>query len=242
MNWTLLTVLLTSAIALAPNANADGFPKPTLVNVPLEHVFMPSGFDDNDNAQIVIHGEFPSTCYKAAKPQVRVDRKSHTIAISARAYVYTGCFCAEVMVPFSQTIDLGVLGDGEQRIVELDDKGKLRKERFMNISRSMSSAPDDFLYAPVKQVIVDRTVSPAGLILTGTFPNDCMTLGKVKVLTRKKDIIEVLPIADYAENRKCKAVSRPFVHRIRLKSEPTGDVLIHVRALNGQSLNQVERF
>ena len=40
--------------------------------IPIEHVYIPSGFDDNDNVEIVITGFLPNLCHKSPSAKVRV--------------------------------------------------------------------------------------------------------------------------------------------------------------------------
>lgn len=225
-------------------ANGGPFPAPELVKIPADDLFAPPGFDDNDNVQVVVHGQLINTCYKVAPPTVNVDRAHHLITVSAQAYVYPGCWCLQVLVPFTQTIDLGILPAGHYQVVEYNKAGTLIHQASLPVSVAITSNPDDALYAPVKNAKVDLGApgSAKTLVLGGTFSSDCMELQEVKVLHRLPNIIEVLPIAAYKTGSECKPSPQPFEARVTLPETVPGDTLIYVRSLNGQALSIVEPF
>ena len=59
-----LLFLVLPNFATAADADGDSAFKPEIVNIPLNKVYVPVGFDDNDRVQIVVEGDFPNTCYK----------------------------------------------------------------------------------------------------------------------------------------------------------------------------------
>src|SRR4051812_23862670 len=87
--------LVTANIALASGS------APRLVRAPVEKVYAPFGFDDNDNSEVVIHGHFPNTCYKTGPATALVDSNAKTITIDAQSYLYGGV-CAQMVVPYIQ--------------------------------------------------------------------------------------------------------------------------------------------
>lgn len=227
-------------------ALADGgaFPAPELTKILSENVFVPQGFDDNDNVQLIVHGQLINTCYKAAPPLVEVDRARHLITVSAQSYVYSGCWCLEVLAPITQTVDLGLLPAGKYRVVESDLSGRLIHDVSLPVAVSASAAPDDLLYAPVKQARLESstTNSKKTLVLSGAFSSSCLEMQEVKVLSRTPHILEVLPIAAYKAGSDCKPKTRPFEVRVNLPSVEPGDTLVYVRSLNGQAISLVEPF
>ena len=239
------TMLATAFIGLlgatvSPAAMAaPGLPLPQLVPIPSEQVFAPPGFDDNDNVQIVIHGELINTCYKAAHAHVTVDRDKKLITVVPQAYVYDGEWCLSVLVPFTDTVDLGILPAGQYHVVEYT-QGRMVHDVILPIAQAKTASPDDYLYAPVKNAILKTGASGQELVLSGTFASDCMELQDVKVLYRTPHIIEVLPIASYKTGTTCDQNPRPFETDVKLPAVDPGETLIYVRSLNGQAINVVE--
>ncbi len=58
--------LLILPLLGASFARADEPAAPPLVSVTVRAVYAPSGFDDNDEAQVVLDGFLPNTCYRLA--------------------------------------------------------------------------------------------------------------------------------------------------------------------------------
>jgi len=80
--------------------------------------------------------------------------------------------------------------------------------------------------------------------LKGRLPGSCTRLKEVKVITRKANIVEVLPIIDSGSARDSAAGC--FENFVGFEKEipvnlPAwkGRALFHVRSLNGQALNKV---
>lgn len=224
-------------------ARAEPLPMPELVGVQSDQIFAPPGFDTNDVAQIVVHGMYPNTCYRAAAPEVAIDRVLKAITVAPQAYLRTSCWCAPVRVAFTQPIELGMLPPGKYRVIEFDGQGKVLHETSLSISTSDTTASDDFLYAPVKNVQVIQVGADRELLLSGTFTSDCMEIQEVKTLHRTANVIEVLPITSYKTGTTCNNSSqRPFEVRVKLPATEPGQTLFHVRLLNGQAINLVETF
>ncbi|MGK5085240.1 hypothetical protein WDW37_18280 [Bdellovibrionota bacterium FG-1] len=221
---------------------ASDFPKPELVRVASERIFAPPGFDDNDNAQLVVHGNLINTCYKAASPAVEVDQQQRKISITPQSYVYFSSWCLNVTVPFTQTIDLGVLQAGTYQIVEINRQDQEIPRGTLSVAPARSASADDVLYAPIKNVRVEKVGLTAEVIISGVMSNRCMFVQKVKVLNRVQGIIEVLPIAGYRSGMACQGNPRPFEASAPLPEGASGNTLIHVRSLNGQSINDVEEL
>jgi len=165
------------------------------------------------------------------------------VTVKPQAYVRSGCWCADVRVPFTQAIDLGPLEAGKYRVVEIDDQKRVLRETSLTIEGAeASAATDNLLYAPVKNAVLTQSATGNQLVLSGAFPSSCMELQQVKVLHRDPRILEVLPIALYRPGTNCAPASQTFETRIDLPTMPEGQSLIHVRLLNGQALNSVERL
>jgi hypothetical protein len=233
-SFSVLFAMLTlgSSAALAESL------KPALVLQPTENVFAPLGFDDNDNVQLVLYGNLSDTCHKAGPVKTRIDREAKTIYISNHSYYYTGCWCADVLVPFTSTVNLGIVAAGNYNVVLEKEDGGFEKMAELPITIARSNSPDDYLYAPVDHVQFNAKQGAREITISGTFQSSCMTLNNVKVTYRPNHVIEILPIADMAESG-CRPEARPFESTIKVRDDVHGRALIHVRSLNGQSINRV---
>ena len=93
---------------------------PQIVSVPIEQSYIPLGFDDNDRVQVMIEGTFRNSCYKVASYKVTAGDSGEVI-IQQFAYKYPG-ICLEVLVPYTQTVDLGLMKSGTYTLRDGDSK------------------------------------------------------------------------------------------------------------------------
>ena len=111
------------AIALLFTAGAIYAQKgPVEVTAPVEKLFVPEGFDNNDNVEVVLHGEFPSTCYNVGQTKATVDKENKLIKVEATTLYYPDVYCIQSITPWIQSVKLGVLDTGEYEVVVADER------------------------------------------------------------------------------------------------------------------------
>jgi hypothetical protein len=227
---------------LAGSASAqDGGRREIADLVPVEAVdlFVPNGFDSNDEIVVVIDGYFPNSCYRLTRPELSIDHAKHEIKINQMARKFPGP-CLVPLVPFTNIVHIGALEAGTYRVST--NKGMLVVT--LGVAEDASSGafgPDDFLYAPVDAVSVSKNASGRyEARLTGRFTNDCMEFDEVRVL-HKGRVIELLPILkNTASDAGCQPMEESFSRKVLLPAEvDAGRNLVHVRSLNGASINSV---
>jgi hypothetical protein len=241
-------VLAGSCVLGVRAALADPVVAPILRNAPVDNIFAPVGFDDNDDVELILHGHFSNSCNKIGPAIGIVDSDTFEITVSARALTYSGNNCIEMQIPFTQTVKLGQLKAGTYTIQM--NKGTESLSKTLVVETAKSNTADDALYAPVDTVEFFPSATEPGsyeVHLSGLYPKSnsgCMSLQSVKVLPFD-DVLVVLPIAKFepATNNKCLATKTSFDRKFRavevVKIDLKKDTLIHVRVLNGQSLNRV---
>jgi len=254
-NMTALLILCAFSSAQASQLSPMVSPskKVSLVNVLPSKVFAPTGFDDNDKVQVVLYGQYPNTCYKAGPVEHTIDPQNpNKIIITPKAYVVKSGWCLPVLVQYTQVVNLEILDKGNY---ELNVKGQASEaplqgsltiaEAYEETSPDNNPHPsDDYFYAPVTEVSINTDGSikeqPISFTIRGIFPYDCMKLKEVKIIRKNPQILEVLPIMqNVPQGTVCSAQIKPFEETIKLDENLTGTALIHVRALNGNSLNRV---
>ena len=111
-------------------------------------------------------------------------------------------------------------------------------------ARTTESA-DDFLYASVEQayVKVNPENSKQSLVLQGHHPywyTGCQVITEVKTYRNPADVLVVLPISEIFEGEVCEQqpADRAFRVEVGLPQPFTDEGMIHVRTLNGNSINQ----
>ena len=224
--------ILSAAIglALAGVAFAD---EPRSVGA--TNLFVPQGYDDNDEIVVVLDGVLPSTCYQLAIPEVQTDYSTRKITVDIKAHLNPGP-CVNVPVPFEQEIDLGSLAAGEWSIGTTVS----HLESKLLIHKASTANPDEYLYAPIDSVSV--TLNPDtgrwSAELTGDILATCLSFQETKLLEEDK-VLVVLPILTQ-KDEECRPTSEHFKREVLLPSNlAPGRYLLHVRSLNGRGVNHL---
>lgn len=212
---------------------------PEEIIAPVHKVFAPLGFDNNDNSEVVVHGEFTSTCFKVGNAYARVNHRRKVIDVTVTAFHYRGAICAQMSLPFIKSVPLGILNPGAYNIRV---NGRPQAETTpLVIAHTNNREADDFLYAPVEQaeLVKDYAQNKVYLELSGTYPImlvGCMQIKEVTTQLTPGNVVVVRPIAEIREDGSCDARGR-FKHRAELSSLEAGEYLLHTRALSHTSLN-----
>jgi hypothetical protein len=209
---------------------------PVEVLIPVDDVYSPKGFDSNDNTEVVVTGYLPNLCHKAPKTVVKVMGKKIDIKLKSLKYDPTNPFCPEVIVPFVETVDVGVLDKGNYDIV-VNGQSMYQKTSNILISEATSDAIDDFIYAGVEYV--DKSYDDRRIVLKGYNPSDCFVLDSIQVADNEKNVYSVLPRMKQVSDL-CAMKMVPFNYEMELPNNLKADkVLIHVRSMNGKSVNSI---
>ena len=210
----------------------------TVVDVDAKFLFVPQGFDNNDQIQVVIDGFFPNACYSVATPAVGFDANQKLFTIKPRANLLEGpdVVCGTYEVPYTTTAVLGLLEPGTYT-VEATGAGK----KPLTVTRSSNRGPDDDLYARVDQVDVNVELNPRQITahLSGHFSSTCMRWQEMKVLDQGETIV-LLPIVQIEQRDNCQAADIAFKGvPVQLPWRGPGRYLLHTRGFNGLATNNV---
>lgn len=211
----------------------------TVVDAPLDHLFIPSGFDNNDNVEVVVTGKFPNPCY--TRNDISVDVKNDIIMIDVTARMeenQDNRRCEDLKVPFSETVRVGSLQAGDYKIIV--NKGSEYELRgAMDVAVSTSSSVDEHIYAQVDYIELGFTGGLSGdALLIGSSISPCLTLDRVEYLSNKKDTFSVLPIMKKISNNCPEARKRL---QIPIKFNPSAlannKLMLFVRSVDGKSVH-----
>ena len=206
--------------------------------------FFPTGFDDNDNTELVIKGFYPDACYRFGQTYKEIDHDQRKIFIVDTTFHYQGMACAEVTVPYVKEVSLGQLKEGKYQVYFENLENNFIYNDDIEIAKAKSGTIDDHLYAPIEQATfkAKKGDRPASLVLGGEFHNTCMYLDRVEVRHPSgANTIDVLPIAELKGKGECRTLDRPreFSKTVDLSNLPNGLFLLHIRSLNGKAVNRV---
>lgn len=239
-----VALIFSSATLIGSAAHAEPG-QPEIVAAPVEQVFVPFGFDSNDNVEVIVHGNFVNSCFKVGPAKGSVDYATSTITVEASSYFYPASECAKIVVPFEQSVSLGIVHPGTYRVVVKDVPAATVTD--LVIAEATSDEADDFLYAPVVQSSLTTGADGRSVVrIEGSYPYTfvgCMSVKEVRIHLTPGHVLVVQPIAelltggpicDAQNGSKAFTIDTPIQDRLE-----SGDFLVHVRALSGRSVNRV---
>ncbi len=224
------------ALAMMPALGFASIPVVSYeANVPVDHVYSPAGFDSNDNSEIVVSGFLPNLCYKAPQHMVNVKDGKINISIKAIKNQRGLGFCADVIVPYIEYVNVGVLDKGKYDIA-VNENSQWEKRSKMQIAEASSSSIDEAIYANVEEVVKADDGSRK-VILKGHNPSDCFELKEIEIKDNGVDVYSVLPKMKQVRAF-CPKKMIPFSYEFDVPQNLEADkVLLHVRVMDGRSVN-----
>lgn len=225
------TLKVLSALLVCAQAYAS---TPVSIPLPVEHIYAPKGFHDHQETEVIISGYLPNLCHKSPKTEVKVKGKEIHVDVTALHYEPGNPFCANVLVPFVETVQVGVLDKGDYKIV-VNPNSVFSKKSEITIDERSSDAIDDIVFANVYHV--EKTGMESTVYLKGYNPSDCFVLDKIETQHNDKDTYSISPkmkqISDF-----CPKKMVPFVYKYEVPQDlKFPKVLLHVKAMDGRSVN-----
>lgn len=193
-------------------------------------LYVAQGFDDNDLVEVTIVGSLPDSCHR--NPTFEIDRKGNNEYI-IRLYAHlvpNPEGCRKVSMPYQETINFGMMYQGEYSISLVNKKNTEKKT--LTINPASTYLVDEFLYGNVNGVVENDANREIELI--GINPVDCLVFEKMDADIQNSMII-LRP--HFKEAGVCKNIPTPFkiTYQVpHLPDAPKG-ILLHVRVMNGRS-------
>lgn len=204
--------------------------------VPANNVFVPNGFDDNDNTEIVISGYLPDSCYKAPNHSVKVEGSKITITLNAMYQTGAMGACAEVIVPFIETVRLGALDANTYDVVVVSANPQKLMSKVV-VKKASITGVDDYDYAYVTGV--RHLPGNRKIMIDGYNVSDCFVLDQVKIDSNNLDTFVILPIMKQI-NDFCPRKMTPVHYEVTIPASlKRNEVLLHVRSMQGNSVNSI---
>ncbi|MDD4976310.1 MAG: hypothetical protein PHY93_18270 [Bacteriovorax sp.] len=227
-------IKLIAALALIPVLSMAA-PISYEANVPVDHVFTPAGFDSNDNTEVVVTGFLPNLCYKAPKSTVSVKDGKISVSLTAMKNQMGMGFCADVIVPYIEYVNIGLLDKGKYQIA-VNEKSTWEKKSNITISEASSSSIDETIYANVDEIVRGDEGSRK-VALKGYNPSDCFELKEIIIVDNGVDTYSVLPKMKQVKTF-CPKKMIPFTYEFEVPEKLEAEkVLLHVRVMDGRSVN-----
>ena len=243
--------LLTSSI-LSLSSTSEAYSQLDRVEIPLERVLAPyNGYDDNDQVEVILQGALPNACYTLADTFYRSEDDGSTITVRQYAIKLSDDICDQgsilpahlaAAVPFTNSIALGTLPSAEYSI-SFFTNGDRSGTRILNVAPANSSLVDSKPYAVVNTILVPSLVqkgSQTTITLNGVLNSECVDLAEKFEIILERDVLVVLPTLKIdATAQSCAQVTRPYSRNVVIPGFKAGKTLVHVRSMNGKSLNAV---
>jgi len=80
---------------------------PRIVQIMPSYVFVPTGFDDNDNVEIVVEGKLKNTCQKFYRAQGFIENNQLILQVMIKEFF--GKKCLNIESDFVETINIGIV-------------------------------------------------------------------------------------------------------------------------------------
>lgn len=233
--------VMASAVALVAGmstAQALDFDDVVEVSAPIKGVFVPQGFDSNDNAQVVVEVALPNSCYKMGMVKTLINKETKSVNVSVTSFYRHSDACLQIYTTYPEVVSLGLLDVGNYAV-----NVNAATDYQLPVALATNDSADDFVYANVLGLVRKSTFD---FQIQGRLPRECAQLKEIRVLREEGGVMVVLPIVEFPEGCDLSAnedeLGKEFLATFTLPSDLKGDHLIHVRSFNGGSLNQVVSF
>lgn len=211
------------------------------LSIPVTEIFLPKGFDLNDNVEVVVAGYLPNLCYQNVTTKLNVDEVTKQIKVEVLAdyRAALNSYCLELLVPFLEVVSVGRLNKGDYSVVVNEKhESETRAKSVLSIFEARSVSIDDYIYAKVDYIEVNPNVKTE-VILVGRNPSECLVLDQVKITSNGQDTYAILPILKKISTD-CPRKNVPFRYEVKLPTELSAEsILLHVRSMEGKSINTV---
>lgn len=104
---SLLVIGVSAQVSAAPAVEKE-------IQIGINDVYVPGGFDSNSSAFVVANGIFPNSCYRWNRSEVK-HLGTFTHEVKSFASVSQG-MCLMVMIPFTKEVSLGKFDSGKHTL------------------------------------------------------------------------------------------------------------------------------
>jgi hypothetical protein len=234
---------------------AQAFPATTTQweEIPVDRVFIPAtGFDDNDNVELVTDGLLPNGCYTIGPAQWDMSSDGRTIHVHQFAHHDLTGYCADEILmptgvkramPFTVEVPVGQLATGDYHIKYNQRKGATG-DRAFNVTAALTRTVDSLPYALVTGIELPdylRSGTEVTPVLTGILTSTCARLNPGVSILNEGDVFVALPTQTDIPSKSekvCNDVITPFRLPISLGQPGEGRYLLQARSMNGKAVNK----
>ncbi len=204
--------------------------------VPVRNIFVPHGYIAGEHAEVLITGYLPNLCYKAPRGIVKKDGKKIYINMIANNKDVINSYCADVIVPFVETIDLGEMEKGDYQII-VNFGSPMKKVSALSVGENLNNNRE--IYAAVYDIV--KKEERNSVVLKGYHPSDCFDFKSVEIVSNGKDAYTVFPRLSQSRAF-CPKKEIRFNYEVKLPNTlREKQILIHVKTMDGKGINTIFR-
>lgn len=238
------TLLTHGAFATPPVATTAP------VILPIAGAYAPAtGYDDNDNIEIIIDGVLPNSCWVIDRADAKLTGASNDIIVQQLARKKDTALCQDetklppelkLPVTFMTTASLGALPAGTYNMIfSALPEGNLQQKRF-SIERAPTNEVDSLYYAITTGLKVPKTVDSTTktfeVEFSGYLSNPCSKLEDHVHAVFQSDVIVLMPEVRRVDGP-CVPIAEDFNRKLTIATPTAGRYLVQVRSANGNSVN-----
>ncbi len=214
---------------------------PRVIDAPVDHLFVPSGFDNNDNVELVVTGYFPNPCYGRNNVEVKVQDDVINVRVTALVRQDQKAeACAAMIVPFKEVVPVGNLQGGDYKVV-VNANTRFQQQDSLKVTEAASQNQDDHIYAVVDYIELGFLGGESGSAqLVGWKPSDCLEVDHVEYVSNGKDTLSILPIMKKVRDF-CPLKMVPLTIPVTFNPESFSHqkILLMSRTIEGKSVNTI---
>lgn len=215
---------------------------PIYQKVPVAHTYVARGFDSNDNIEVVLEGHLPNLCHQSPTSTVKLWGDEIHVKVESLYYEETSPFCPPIIVPFLEPIAIGILPEGQYKVFinkseDLQEGAVNTPDAVFSVAKSMNKTVDDYLYARVEYI--EREEGSTMIKIVGNNPSPCLQFESFQWVYNDQDTLAILPKVKQVSTN-CPRVDDPFSYEFEVPKEfHQSKILLHVRSLEGKSVNKL---
>ncbi len=201
--------------------------------VPVEDVFAPIGFSNEQNAEVIVTGYFPDTCYKKLNHELKIENKK--IIITVNAVYDDSSVCSEMITPFTEAIPLGKLEAQNYKVTIISASPFNLKTKL--IIQEASRDNEELTYPYV--TTIRPTVDKRKILVEAYTVSSCFELEKIKIRSNWKNAYIVYPIMKQTSEF-CPRKMTPITFVVKLPIfHSQNKYFVYVKSMYGSSSNAI---
>ncbi len=230
----LLSLIVSGGIFFAPSATQSSEKGGKTFNHSVEQIFVPNGFDDNDDIVVMVYGVYDMSCEEMVSHSFEIDESNSIIYLDSKKVIHANQQgCTENFEPFYKEYNLGTLPAAEYKVVA---RGEVPIVDTLKVQASQTDNKDVFNYPDMVEIrIALKPSGRASLYIDVPLQNSCQRLSTVSIQRRSPTFWEVYPIMGQEQRNDCEKGLLIQTKEVDLGEVPVDTHIFYIRTKQGES-------